>query len=146
MDKKLTFDDKFDMSDIYDSMIKPKIEDLIMTCRKNDIPVYISVCTKNEDSGTEYKRSIVTPREAGRNNLVADEIAECVKLARGYKTFLPQKTIVNGKAVPVDDYLLISQIAAETQSQEPEPVEIETVKSDLPEKTTKKAYKAKERP
>ncbi|MBR2301766.1 MAG: hypothetical protein IKA41_07445 [Bacteroidaceae bacterium] len=50
----------FDKSQEYRSEVYPIIRELIKICSLRDIPMFVSCCIQNDESGTVYKHSSVT--------------------------------------------------------------------------------------
>ena len=79
---------EFDKRDIYESLIEPKVTELIQLCNKERMPVFITVCVKNDDKDTEYENNMFA---SASNNiyLKKDRIPDHVNVMNGFSTTPP---------------------------------------------------------
>lgn len=79
---------KFDKREIYNDVIKEKVTDLIQACNKERMPVFISVCVKNDEDGTEYEKEMFASA-SNDINLKEDQIPKYVNVSNGFRTVPP---------------------------------------------------------
>lgn len=79
---------EFDKKDIFDATIAAKVSDVIQACNKEHLPVFIAVCTKNDEKGTDYDISMYSGA-ANEIKLKEDFIPMFVNVTNGFSTIPP---------------------------------------------------------
>lgn len=84
---------EFDKQDIYELKIQPKVAELVKICSREDIPLFVAACTKNDENGTEYQKEAVTP---GTHDikLKDDVITKFIDVTLGFEV-VPPRSIPN---------------------------------------------------
>lgn len=116
----------FSKKDIFDNNIKPQIESLIVNCRKEGFPLFISACYENDESNSKYFSTIVSPKLLNIT-LSNDYLAEYLKVARGYKTSLDNDSYI-GKTQDDDFFSAVQEMS--NLVDEEEIVKIKTTSDD----------------
>lgn len=75
----------FDKSAAYKANIEPLVQELMKQCTVHDIPMFVTCCITNTESGSEYKNQAVTPDAHGLN-LADDNIQKHMCLQLGFDT------------------------------------------------------------
>lgn len=76
---------KFDKTDIYMEQIEQQMASLRAICNRNKIPMFCTVCIKNDNKRSEYKTVMVS---AVSDDIVLkqDKIVDCVNVINGFTT------------------------------------------------------------
>lgn len=75
----------YNKNKIYKEKIKEQVDNLILTCRTEGVPCFISVAVSNKDMETEYISESITPNSLGIN-LHDDRISDHINVLNGFKT------------------------------------------------------------
>ena len=75
----------FDKTGEYESEIIDLITQLRIACNRNKIPMFISVCIKNNEHGSLYKKEMVGAASSGIN-LKDDKLVGFVNVLNGFNT------------------------------------------------------------
>lgn len=75
----------FDKTDFYSKEIASKVDELVKICTREKMPMFISVCVKNDENNTEYKNDMVSayPLDVRLND---DMIPRFVNILNGFIT------------------------------------------------------------
>lgn len=75
----------FDKTEFYSKEISDKVDELVRICTREKMPMFISICVKNDDKETEYKNDMVSayPLEV---HLKDDMIPRFVNILNGFVT------------------------------------------------------------
>lgn len=75
----------YDKSDGYKNDIEPIVNNLLLACSKEKIPVFVTMAVKNTDEGTEYMTSMIS---ATVNGVVLenDSFPKLVNVMNGFDT------------------------------------------------------------
>lgn len=76
--------DRFDKTQEYNDEILDLVVKLRIACNRNKIPMFVSICTKNDEKGTVYKNEMVSAASSGIK-LKDDKLVEFVKILNGFK-------------------------------------------------------------
>lgn len=79
---------EFDKKDIYENEIAEKVTELVQLCNKERMPMFITVCVKNDKHGTEYINDMFAAASNGIK-LQKDVIPDHVNVMNGFKTSPP---------------------------------------------------------
>lgn len=79
---------EFDKREVYDAVIAQKVEELIQLCNKDHLPVFITVCVKNDEKGTEYRTDMYSSASNGIK-LKNDLMPNFVNVLNGFATVPP---------------------------------------------------------
>ena len=83
---------QFDKTEIYETEIIKKVQELLRECNKEQIPVFISVAVKNDDEGTEYRNDMFA--SATNNIFLKDDFfPNFVNVTNGFRTVPPAKIL-----------------------------------------------------
>lgn len=80
---------EFDNSDIFQCEIEKRMEELKILCNKYRIPMFISMCIKNDKNGSVYKSDMVGT-VSNEIYLKDDKIPHYVNVLNGFDTVPPQ--------------------------------------------------------
>lgn len=72
----------------YDDLVREKINDLKKLCHMQKMPMFITVCTKNDEKGTVYEKEMVSAATCGCE-LFDNQIAKHVNVSLGFDTIQP---------------------------------------------------------
>lgn len=75
----------FDQTELYNTKISFLVHELISECNRAKIPVFVSVCTKNDESGTTYKNNMVSA-VLSNIKLTDDKFVKFVNVINGFDT------------------------------------------------------------
>ncbi len=75
----------FDKTKEYDNEIIDLITKLRIACNRNKIPMFASICIKNDENGSFYKNEMVGTASAGIK-LTEDKIIKYVNVLNGFDT------------------------------------------------------------
>lgn len=78
----------FDKTEIYESKIAPLVEELILQCNKERLPLFISIGVANSEKETIYKSDLLSPFTYGFS-VTDDKSTEYLNVINGFKTYLP---------------------------------------------------------
>lgn len=106
----------FSKKDKFMKNIKPKVEELIVECRKEGIPLFVSLCYAGNEEKSNYFSSIVSPKILDIK-LVDDYLSEYLKVARGMKVSTNNDFYV-GKKQDDDIFSTIQEMSAMATFQE----------------------------
>lgn len=83
---------EYDKNDIYEAEVLPKIQELLRLCNREQIPLFISAATKNNEDGTEYRNEMYA---SATNNvfLKDDYFPNFVNVINGFRTVPPAKIV-----------------------------------------------------
>lgn len=85
----------------YEQNIKEKVDALILECRKEQVPCFISVAVANNEKETVYNNLAVTPNFLNMN-LSDDKIADHINVMNGFKT-VPYTELYDRNKTVVDE-------------------------------------------
>lgn len=83
----------FDKRDNYKDILEDKIMEIKRICHREKLPMFITVCVKNDESGTEYEKEMVSAATCNLS-LKNDQIAKMVNVTLGFDTIQPTETLV----------------------------------------------------
>lgn len=106
----------FSKKEIFTKEIKPKVEDLILECRKAGIPLFVSLCYENNEEKSNYFSSIVSPKILDVV-LTEDYLSEYLKIARGLKASVNNDYYV-GKKEEDDIFSVVQEMSASLKQEE----------------------------
>ena len=75
----------FDKTKEYNDEIIDLVAKLRIACNRNKIPMFVSVCIKNDEKGSVYKNEMVGTASAGIK-LTDDRIVKFVNVLNGFDT------------------------------------------------------------
>lgn len=75
----------FDKTEEFDNEVLDLMVKLRIACNRNKIPMFISVCVKNDEAGSTYKNEMVGTTSAGLK-LTDDKIVKFVNVLNGFDT------------------------------------------------------------
>lgn len=75
----------FDKTEEYEKEIMDLIAKLRIACNRNKIPMFVSVCVKNDEHNSIYKSEMIGTASAGRK-LTDDKIIKFVNVLNGFET------------------------------------------------------------
>lgn len=75
----------FDKTAEYEDGIIDLITQLRIACNRNDIPMFVSVCIKNDEHGSVYKNEMVGAASSGIK-LEDDKLIKFVNVLNGFET------------------------------------------------------------
>ena len=79
----------FDKTEIYENEILPVVAHLRQLCSMNEIPMFLSIAVKNDESGTEYRNDMISAVSTGI--VLKDEhLTNHVNVINGFET-VPKK-------------------------------------------------------
>lgn len=81
-------DTVFDKRKEYETLIAEKVIELKKLCHMQKVPMFITVCIANDESGTEYEKEMVSATTCGYT-LFDDQIAKHVNVTLGFDTIQP---------------------------------------------------------
>jgi hypothetical protein len=84
---------KYDKTEIFNSTINNKIQELIQLCNAEQLPIFVSVAVANNAEKTEY----VNDMFASATNdifLKNDKFPDFVNVMNGFRTIPPQKIVI----------------------------------------------------
>ena len=76
---------RFDKTEEYESEIIDLITQLRISCNRNKIPMFVSICIKNDEHGSLYKNEMVGAASSGIN-LKDDKLVGFVNVINGFDT------------------------------------------------------------
>lgn len=79
----------FDKTDVYNNEIIDLVTKLSIACNRNKIPLFVSVCVKNDEHGTVYKNEMISAVSSGIH-LKDDKLVGFVNVLNGFVT-VPKK-------------------------------------------------------
>jgi len=79
----------FDKTEEYNNEIIDLVTKLRIACNRNKIPMFVSVCIKNDEHGTKYKNEMVGAASSGIK-LEDDKLVGFVNVLNGFTT-VPKK-------------------------------------------------------
>lgn len=84
---------KYDKTDIYNSVINNKIQEIIQLCNAEQLPIFISVAVANDDKGTEYRNEMFA---SATNDIFLknDKFPDFVNVMNDFRTVPPAKIVV----------------------------------------------------
>ena len=78
----------FDQTEVFNTLILPRLREVIAGCSMYKIPCVFMAAIKEEESETTYHTEIVPPASSDRK-LSDDKIADMIKLSHGYTVSMP---------------------------------------------------------
>lgn len=75
----------FDKTEEYESEVIDLVTKLRVVCNRNSIPMFVSVCIKNDEKGTTYKNEMVGAASSGIK-LTDDKLVKFVNVLNGFDT------------------------------------------------------------
>lgn len=75
--------DCFDKTEEYNDEIIDLVTKLRIACNRNKMPMFVSICTKNNEKETVYKNEMVSAASSGIR-LKDDKLVEFVKILNGF--------------------------------------------------------------
>lgn len=78
----------FNKTDIYKEILEEKILEIKRLCHREKMPVFISVCVKNDENETIYEKEMVSAATC-ELKLKDDQIAKMVNVTLGFDTIQP---------------------------------------------------------
>lgn len=75
----------FDKTEEYESEIIDLVTQLRIACNRNKIPMFVSICIKNDENGTKYKNEMVGAASSGIK-LNDDKLIKYVNVLNGFET------------------------------------------------------------
>ena len=78
----------FDKTSVYESLIEEKVNELRRLCGQENIPMFITICLKNNENDTEYVNKAITPVTQGYT-LKNDIITKCIDVSLGFDVIAP---------------------------------------------------------
>lgn len=69
----------------YNEKIKEKVDSLLLACRVEGIPCFVSVAVANDNKKTLYKSDSITPNSL-KVKLTDDKISSHINVLNGFKT------------------------------------------------------------
>lgn len=90
---------KFDYTKDYEEEVAPIIAELRRVCSENRMPMFVSVCVKNDNSGTVYKNEMISAVSSGIV-LKEDHMVNHVNVMNGFATV---PSLENEKFDAIDD-------------------------------------------
>lgn len=96
MNQKVT---PYDRTDEFNVSLRPKIDEIKKICNRLKIPIYISVCYKNNNKGSLYYNDMVG---SWTNGIVLrdDYFPDYVNIQNGFKTVPPH----DGDEIDMSDF------------------------------------------
>ncbi len=84
---------KYDKTDVFDSTINDKIQELIQLCNAEQVPIFVSVAVANDENHTEYRNDMFA---SATNDifLKEDKFPDFVNVINGFRTVPPSKIVV----------------------------------------------------
>lgn len=76
---------RFDKTHEYESEVIDLVTQLRIVCNRNKIPMFVSVCIKNDENGTKYKSEMVGAASSGIT-LTDDKLIGFVNVLNGFDT------------------------------------------------------------
>lgn len=73
---------------VYETEIKPIIEQLAVACHDNNIPMFVTVAIENTKEGTTYKSKIIDP-DFLETSLTDDKFKDLLNIMNGFQTHYP---------------------------------------------------------
>ena len=83
---------EFDKQYIFDSEIRPKLQQIMQICNREKMPMFFAVCTKNNNNETEYEKHIYSS-QSNEIYLKEDLFRGFVNVTNGFNTVPPIKEI-----------------------------------------------------
>lgn len=83
---------EYDKTDVYNSEILEKVQELLKVCNKEQIPAFISLAVKNDEEKTEYVNEMF-PSATNNIFLKNDYFPNFVNVINGFRTVPPQKIV-----------------------------------------------------
>ena len=82
----------FDKTDVYETQVLKKVQELLRLCNKEQMPIFISVAVKNDEKGTEYKNDMFA--SATNDIFLKDDFfPNFVNVTNGFRTVPPSKIV-----------------------------------------------------
>lgn len=82
----------YDKTDIYETEVLKRVQELLRLCNKEQMPIFISVAVKNDEEGTEYKNEMYA--SATNNVFLTDDLfPNFVNVTNGFRTVPPAKIV-----------------------------------------------------
>lgn len=83
----------FDKTEEYNEEILDLVTKLRIACNRNKIPMFVSICVKNDENGTLYKNEMVGAASSGIK-LNDDKLVKFVNVLNGFET-IPKRDEVD---------------------------------------------------
>lgn len=81
--------------EIYDTVIVPLIEQLRAACKKNEMPMFTTVCYDMNNGVPQYGTEFVSDYDLRTNLPANNNIANCIKATNGFKVVSVEHDIIN---------------------------------------------------
>lgn len=82
----------FDKQYVFDSEIKPKLQEIIQICNREKMPMFFAVCVKNNNTETVYEKDMYAS-QSNEIYLKNDLLRGFVNVTNGFNTVPPVKEI-----------------------------------------------------
>ena len=84
---------EFDKTDVFNSTINEKVQELIQLCNAEQMPIFVSIAVANNASGTEYRNDMFA---SATNDIFLkdDKFPDFVNVMNGFRTVPPSKIVV----------------------------------------------------
>ena len=76
----------------YEDLVREKVNDLKKLCHIQRMPMFITICTKNDDKETVYEKEMVSAATCG-HELFDNQIAKHVNVSLGFDTVQPSSEV-----------------------------------------------------
>lgn len=83
---------EFDMTDVYNKEVFHKVEELKLLCNKYKIPMFVSLCVKNDKKESVYVSDMVGTN-SNDIHLKNDKIPKYVNVLNGFNTVPPSMEV-----------------------------------------------------
>lgn len=90
MDEKILDGSVFDTSTLYKEFIQPLLKQIECICSHNHIPMFAAFAIKENEDGTEYKYTYLSPTSVS-NELKDDRLSDFVRVMQGYQVVSPDR-------------------------------------------------------
>lgn len=84
---------EFDKTEVFDTVINNKIQELIQLCNAEQMPIFVSVAVANNSEGTEYRNDMFS---SATNDIFLkdDKFPDFVNVMNNFRTVPPSKIVV----------------------------------------------------
>lgn len=79
---------KFDKTEIYDTRIQEKVDELVQICNREHIPLFVAACVKNDENDSEYRIDMYASA-SNQIMLKKDFLPKFVNVTNGFTTIPP---------------------------------------------------------
>ena len=80
----------FDKTQEYTKRIEPVLKELNKICSEEGMPMFFTVCVKDDERGSEYRQDLISPTALGIE-LADSKTESLMNVIRGFRTIPPHK-------------------------------------------------------